>query len=207
ATVARRELPSRERHDRDLALSPCLVVVVCRPLLGHQRPQARSLLALGRGGACRDMLALDLDLDGRVCLEVLVPVRVAGRSALGCDDHPAVAVVAVDQRRRAHLAALATLRREQQDARPAPVVTALARLDEPPAQLERYTGWTVKPQGACRGEVCVPLERPLDVRELARRLRMALVHDERHGLWALGPEYGAPALTSAELPDIVLPDR
>src|SRR5437763_9295422 len=83
----------------------------------------------------------------------------------------------------------------------------LERLDEPPAQLERYTGWTIKPQGACRDEVCVPLERPFDVRELARRLRMALVHDERHGLWALGPQYAAPALASAELPDIVLPDR
>ena len=83
----------------------------------------------------------------------------------------------------------------------------LERLDEPPAQLEQYTGWTIKPQGACRGEMCVPLERPFDVRELARRLRMALVQDERHGLWALGPQYAAPALASAELPDIVLPDR
>jgi hypothetical protein len=36
---------------------------------------------------------------------------------------------------------------------------------------------------------------------------MALVHDERHGLWALGPEAGGPALARAELPDLVLPDR
>ena len=83
----------------------------------------------------------------------------------------------------------------------------LKRLDEPPAELERRTGWSITAQGACRAHTCVPLAEPFDVRELARRLGMALVHDERHGLWALGPESGGHALASAELPDIVLPDR
>src|SRR5436309_8715312 len=36
---------------------------------------------------------------------------------------------------------------------------------------------------------------------------MALVHDQEQGLWALGPESGARALHSAELPEVVLPDR
>jgi len=81
------------------------------------------------------------------------------------------------------------------------------RLDQPPADLEQRTGWSVKPEGACRGEVCVPLPAPFDTAELATRLRMALVHDEQHGLWALGPESGGHTLTSAELPEIVLPDR
>jgi hypothetical protein len=80
-------------------------------------------------------------------------------------------------------------------------------LDQPPPELERRTGWTIKPEGACRGDVCVPLPTPFDVRELADRLGMALVHDEAHGLWALGPEAGGRALRSAALPDIVLPDR
>jgi hypothetical protein len=83
----------------------------------------------------------------------------------------------------------------------------LERLDAPPAELERRTGWTIKPEGACRGDVCVPLPEPFGVRELARRLGMALVHDEGHRLWALGPESGGRALHSAELPEIVLPDR
>jgi peroxiredoxin len=83
----------------------------------------------------------------------------------------------------------------------------LNRLDQPPAELERYTGWAIKPQGACRGEVCVPLDAPFDLSQLADRLGMALVHDDRHGLWALGPESGGHVLASAELPDIVLPDR
>jgi hypothetical protein len=83
----------------------------------------------------------------------------------------------------------------------------LERLDQPPADLEQRTGWTIKPEGACRGDVCVPLAQPFDSRELAQRLGMALVHDEGAGVWALGPEAGGRALRSAELPDIVLPDR
>ena len=47
----------------------------------------------------------------------------------------------------------------------------------------------------------------LDVLVLSERLGMALVHDEAHGLWALGPESGGRALMSAELPQITLPDR
>jgi hypothetical protein len=81
------------------------------------------------------------------------------------------------------------------------------RLDQVPAELEQRTGWTIKPEGACRGDVCVPLPSPFDVSDLAQRLRMALVGEEADGLWALGPESGGHALSSAELPDIVLPDR
>lgn len=83
----------------------------------------------------------------------------------------------------------------------------IERLDQPPAELKARTGWEIKPEGACRGEVCVPLPRPFDVRELSRRLRMPLAHDEKHGLWALGPQSEGHALTSVELPEIVLPDR
>jgi hypothetical protein len=83
----------------------------------------------------------------------------------------------------------------------------LERLDQPPPDLERRTGWAIKPEGACRADVCVPLKQPFDVRDMAERLGMALVHDPDHGLWALGPESGGRALTRAELPDLVLPDR
>src|ERR1700694_4312903 len=82
----------------------------------------------------------------------------------------------------------------------------LERLDEPPAEFAHRTGWAIKPEGACRGDQCVPLPTPFDARELAARLGMALVHDEPSGLWALGPEQHGRTLASAELPEIILPD-
>jgi hypothetical protein len=75
------------------------------------------------------------------------------------------------------------------------------------------TGWEAKPEGLCKGDVCVPLpggtppDGRLSVEMLAERLRMPLVHDEEHHLWALGPESGGRALTTAVVPDITLPDR
>ena len=76
------------------------------------------------------------------------------------------------------------------------------------------TGWTIKPQGACLGEVCVPLppevrgsDGRIDVAVAADRLRMPLVHDEAHGLWSLGPaSVTGRALATAEAPELTLPD-
>ena len=79
-----------------------------------------------------------------------------------------------------------------------------------PVELERRTGWSIKPQGACKEDRCVPLPShgngPIDVRILAERLSMPLLHDQTHNLWCLGPESGGQVLTSAIAPDIVLPD-
>ena len=84
----------------------------------------------------------------------------------------------------------------------------LDRLEVERDALAARTGWEVKPEGACKGEMCVPLpDGPLDARVLSERLGMALVADEQHGLWALGPESGGRALASARMPDLELPDR
>jgi hypothetical protein len=85
----------------------------------------------------------------------------------------------------------------------------LDTLDVGPSEFEAGTGWSIKPEGACKGDVCVPLGRTtsFDLRTAAERLRMALVHDESAGLWALGPEaLGDRALVSAEAPELVLDD-
>ncbi len=78
-------------------------------------------------------------------------------------------------------------------------------------ELERRTGWVIKPEGACKGEVCVPLPTmtgtsQVDARVLAERLSMPLLHDEVHEVWCLGPEADGRVLSSAVLPGIVLPD-
>jgi hypothetical protein len=89
----------------------------------------------------------------------------------------------------------------------------LTSLDIDVEALEARTGWSMKPEGACKGDVCVVLAEGavtggrVDVPRLAERLRMPLLRDEAHGLWALGPESGGRALTTAEAPDLVLPDR
>jgi hypothetical protein len=78
-------------------------------------------------------------------------------------------------------------------------------------EFQRGTGWTLKPEGACRGEVCVPLpagsaDGEIDVASIADRLGMPIAHHSDE-LSALGPAtLGGTALASAEAPDLVLPD-
>ncbi len=70
------------------------------------------------------------------------------------------------------------------------------------------SGWDIKPQGACKGEVCVPLgDGAFELSSAAERLGMAIVHDAPRDRWVIGPEsIGDRALTTAEAPDLVLGD-
>lgn len=80
-------------------------------------------------------------------------------------------------------------------------------LDLTPEAFAAGTGWAIKPQGACRGDACVPLGGgPFDAAATAERLRMAVVHEPAAGLWAIGPDtLGDRALTTATAPDLELP--
>ncbi|MEO5842816.1 MAG: hypothetical protein ABIQ73_22420 [Acidimicrobiales bacterium] len=83
----------------------------------------------------------------------------------------------------------------------------LERPDIDVPTFETATGWAIKPEGACKGDVCVPLQGGFDVLTVADRLGMAVVHDEASGLWALGPEsIGGRALVTAVAPELVLDD-
>lgn len=88
----------------------------------------------------------------------------------------------------------------------------LDELRVPIADFERGTGWLLKAEGACRGEICVPLEGAVTddtvrVDAIADRLDMPLVHEPDAGLWSLGPaSLGGRALPTAEAPDLELPD-
>ena len=86
----------------------------------------------------------------------------------------------------------------------------LRSLQVPKSEFEAGTGWQLKPQGACQGDVCIPLSQPagdtIDVVHVAKDLGMPLVEESGHGLWALGPpSIGARALASAQAPDLRLP--
>src|SRR5947207_730342 len=91
------------------------------------------------------------------------------------------------------------------------VTMILTSLEVDPGELEARTGWAIKPEGACKGDLCVPLPAgdsgTLDARVLADRLGMPLLHDAEAGLWSLGPEtLGGTALTTARAADLTLPD-
>jgi hypothetical protein len=84
----------------------------------------------------------------------------------------------------------------------------LESLDITAEQFAEGTGWDIKPEGACKADVCVPLPpAAFDLAVVSERLGMALVPDEQAGLWALGPEsLGGRALVSAAAPELVLDD-
>lgn len=77
--------------------------------------------------------------------------------------------------------------------------------------LFQQTGWDAKPEGLCRGEVCVPApgaRRPdgtIDVAVVAERLSMPLLQDEPSGTWVLGPSaMSGKALDTAVVPPLAL---
>jgi hypothetical protein len=85
------------------------------------------------------------------------------------------------------------------------------RVDIDAVEFERATGWQIKPEGACRGHVCAPLDRSagarFDLLATAERLGMAIVADTDAGLWSIGPaSLGGRSLTTAEAPELCLPD-
>ncbi len=87
----------------------------------------------------------------------------------------------------------------------------LASLQTTAEEFAAATGWELKPEGACKGDVCVPLAASVgagafDVRPVAERLGMAIVHDEPTGTWAIGPAALGRALVEARAPELVLPD-
>jgi hypothetical protein len=85
-----------------------------------------------------------------------------------------------------------------------------------PAVLEASLGWVLKPQGLCRGEVCVPVrdrdalvkDGGIDLDALAAALGQPLAVDLAECAAALGTaaDVRAMALDSGEAPDFTLPD-
>lgn len=76
------------------------------------------------------------------------------------------------------------------------------------ARFAESTGWEPKPEGLCRGELCVPAPGSLradgtvDVEVAAARLGMPIVRDDTHGVMAVGPAtLGGRALPSAAAAD------
>jgi hypothetical protein len=79
---------------------------------------------------------------------------------------------------------------------------------------QRATGWTLKPEGMCQAEFCVPLpagvarDGRVDVAAFWQLLSRPVVHDAARETWVLGA--GADernnALDGLSAPDFTLPD-
>lgn len=88
----------------------------------------------------------------------------------------------------------------------------VSSLTIPRQEFEAGTGWLLKPEGACKGDICIPLtDQPagemVDVASLADQMGLSVVADETHGLWSVGPEaIGDRTLVTAEAPELRLPD-
>jgi hypothetical protein len=89
----------------------------------------------------------------------------------------------------------------------------LDQLDITTEDFATGTGWTIKPEGACRDALCVPLppdavvDGRLSLEVAAKRLGMPLLHDEEQQVWALGPaSVTGRVLNSAQVPPLTLPD-
>ena len=86
-----------------------------------------------------------------------------------------------------------------------------------PADIERVLGWSLKDQGLCRGDVCVPIADPgsligergdVDLAILADLLGRPLAIDQQEGVALLGTgiEERVLSLAGGQAPDFELPD-
>lgn len=73
------------------------------------------------------------------------------------------------------------------------MITSTPRVSK--QDFHRSTGWELKPEGACRGSECIPLPEAIAagedvaIEEIAEALHLPVVHDEKRGLWAVGPSH------------------
>ena len=82
------------------------------------------------------------------------------------------------------------------------------------ADAERATGWTLKPEGMCRADICVPLRAAekrdgrVDVASFWGRLANPVLHDEARETWVLGTgaEARNESLAGLAAPDFTLSD-
>ena len=78
-------------------------------------------------------------------------------------------------------------------------------------EFEVGTGWQLKAEGACKGDICIPLpagnEETINVSAVAEAMQMPLAGEPEKGIWSLGPpSIGSRTLVTAKAPELDLPD-
>jgi hypothetical protein len=83
------------------------------------------------------------------------------------------------------------------------------------ADLPRINGFEVKPQGACRADVCIPISKEMrrgdyfDLSAFARKVGEPVVADVDARVWSFGEiqSLSGGLLQSRTAPDFTVPDR
>lgn len=87
----------------------------------------------------------------------------------------------------------------------------LDQLAVSPTDFEARSGWQLKPEGLCKGSMCVPApdalndDGLLDASVLSEKLGMPLLTDDATQTHVLGPESLGHALNTAQAPELTLP--